>query len=254
MAKTAGIDIGSRTIKVALLQGKNLLHYQIFDTGIDPLGKAKEILQSLSFDHIVATGYGRHLLRQELNCPVITEIKAYALGTNFLFPNCRTVIDIGGQDSKVIRIEGGKVLDFVMNDRCAAGTGKFLEVMAQTLGYVIEEFWQVALKAKNPLTINAMCTVFAESEVVSLIAQGEKVENIALGLHQAVVNRIFALLGNIGFEEEIIFAGGVAKNLCIVSLLKKKLGKEILIPQEPQIVGAIGAALSISSNREEGIN
>lgn len=244
MLKIAGIDIGSRTIKIAILEEKKLLHYQIVDTGINPLEKTKELLKPLSFDRIVATGYGRHLLRQELNCPVITEIKAYALGANFLFPNCRTVIDIGGQDSKVIRVENGQVIDFVMNDRCAAGTGKFLEVMASTLGCSIDEFGQIALKAKNFLTINAMCTVFAESEVVSLISQGEDPKNIALGLHQAVVNRIFALLGNIGFEEEIVFAGGVAKNPCIVFLLKKKLGKEIFIPKEPQIVGAIGAGLS----------
>lgn len=244
MLKVAGIDIGSRTIKVAILQDRNLLYYQIVDTGTDPWERTKELLKPLSFDQIVATGYGRHLLRQKLDCPVVTEIKAYALGANFLFPNCHTVIDVGGQDSKAIRVENGQVIDFVMNDRCAAGTGKFLEVMAYTLGYSIDEFGKIALEAKNLLRINAMCTVFAESEVISLISQGEDPKNIALGLHEAVVNRIFTLLGSIGFEEEIVFAGGVAKNPCIAFLLKKKLGKEILIPKEPQIVGAIGAALS----------
>lgn len=201
MNKIAGIDIGSQTIKVALLQDKKLLHYQIVNPGVNPLGKAKGLLKDISFDHIVATGYGRHILRQELNCPVIIEIKAYAPSANFLLPNCRMVIDIGGQDSKVVKIEGGKILDFVMNDRCAASTGRFLEVMAHTLGYSIEEFGQVTLKAENSLKINAICTVFA---------------------------------------------GGVAKNLCIVSIPKKKLGKKILIPEEPQIVGTIGVALSIS--------
>jgi activator of 2-hydroxyglutaryl-CoA dehydratase len=117
-----------------------------------------------------------------------------------------------------------------MNDRCAAGTGKFLEVMAHTLGYTIEEFWKSALAARTSLTINAMCTVFAESEVVSLIARGEDPKNIALGLHQAVVNRVFG--------------GGVAKNRCIVSCLKTRLGKEIFVPEEPQILGALGAALN----------
>jgi len=244
VVKTAGIDIGSRTIKIVVLEGRNLCGYQIIDTGIDPLQKAKKLLQSISFDKIVATGYGRHLLQKEIDCPVITEIKAYALGANFYFPGCRTVIDIGGQDSKIIKIEKGKVLDFVMNDRCAAGTGKFLEVMAHTLGYTIEEFWQSALEAKTSLTLNAMCTVFAESEVVSLIAHGEDPKNIALGLHQAVVNRVFALIGSIGFEEKIVFGGGVAKNRCILSCLKARLGKEIFVPEEPQILGALGAALN----------
>jgi len=244
VVKTAGIDIGSRTIKLAILKGRSLCYYQIVDTGINQLAKAKELLQSVSFDKIVATGYGRHRLQEEIGCPVITEIKAYALGANFYFPHCRTVIDIGGQDSKVIKVEKGKVLDFMMNDRCAAGTGKFLEVMAHTLGYTIENFWQSALTAKSSLTINAMCTVFAESEVVSLIARGEDPKNIALGLHQAVVNRVFALVGSIGFEEEIVFGGGVAKNRCIVSCLKARLGKEIFVPAEPQILGALGAAIS----------
>lgn len=132
----------------------------------------------------------------------------------------------------------------MMNDRCAAGTGRFLEVMAYTLGYPIEKFGEESLKAKASLTINSMCTVFAESEVISLISRGEDPKSIALGIHQAIVNRLMALFGNIGFAEDIVFAGGVAKNQCIASLLKKRLGREILIPDEPQIVGALGAALS----------
>ncbi len=243
--RTAGIDIGSRTIKFLLWEGGRIIYYQITDTGVNPLARARELIAQYPADKIVATGYGRHALREELNCPVITEIKAYALGVDFLFPNSQTIIDIGGQDSKVIRVKEGRVLDFLMNDRCAAGTGRFLEVMAHTLGYPIERFGEEALKAKKSLRINSMCTVFAESEVVSLISRGEEPESIALGIHQAVVNRVLALLGGIGFAPDIVFAGGVAKNPCILFLLGKRLGEKIFIPEEPQIVGALGAALSL---------
>jgi (R)-2-hydroxyacyl-CoA dehydratese activating ATPase len=187
-------------------------------------------------------------MQSELGYPVITEIKAYAIGANSLFAQCRTVIDIGGQDSKVIRINQGLVDDFEMNDRCAAGTGRFLEVMANTLGYTIDQFSEEALTAANSVSINSMCTVFAESEVVSLIARGEKPKNIALGLHESILNRLMSMLGRVGFDDEVVFAGGVAKNLCIAALLGKRLRKKILIPQEPQIVGALGAALEALNN------
>ena len=198
----------------------------------------------------MATGYGRHLARTQFDCPIITEIKAYAIGAHFLFPQCRTVIDVGGQDSKVIRLTDGKVNDFEMNDRCAAGTGRFLEVMAHTLGYSLDNLGQSALKADRSVTINSMCTVFAESEVVSLLARGEKPQNIALGLHESIISRILSMMGRIGCEDEVIFAGGVAKNPCVVALLEKKLATKINVPSEPQIVGAIGAALSIKKQEE----
>lgn len=198
------------------------------------------------------TGYGRHLAHDTYEYPVITEIKACALGANFLFPGSSAVIDIGGQDSKIIKTNNGRVVDFEMNDRCAAGTGKFLEVMAHTLGYTIEDFGPHALAARDPVTINAMCTVFAESEVVSLLARGEKPPNIALGIHQSIVSRLQSLIGRLGSHEEIVFVGGVAKNKCLVSLLAKKLTGKIRVPEEPQIVGAIGAALAAvdGSNRQ----
>ncbi|MEO0092536.1 MAG: acyl-CoA dehydratase activase [candidate division WOR-3 bacterium] len=239
-----GIDIGSRTIKLVTLDNNNLVSYRIIDTGTDPLKNTEKLLKEFQYEKIVATGYGRYLAQKHFGFPVITEIKAYAQGACFLFPSCRTVIDIGGQDSKVIRVNQGKVEDFEMNDRCAAGTGRFLEVMATTLGFTIDQFSEQACRAQRPITINSMCTVFAESEVVSLISHGENVHNIILGLHQAIVNRILAMVGKIGFEDDVVFAGGVAKNQCMRELLAKRLNKKILIPQEPQIVGAIGAALS----------
>ncbi|MBS4015996.1 MAG: 3-hydroxyacyl-ACP dehydratase [Candidatus Latescibacteria bacterium] len=242
----AGIDIGSRTIKLAVLEQGKIIAHQIIDTGIDPLANSKKILSQYKFDKIVATGYGRYLAQKQFGFPIVTEIKAYAKGAHFLFPGCRTVIDIGGQDSKIIRVSShGKVEDFEMNDRCAAGTGRFLEVMATTLGFTIDQFGEQACDAKKPATINSMCTVFAESEVISLLSHGENVHDIALGLHQSIINRIVGMIGRVGLEGEVIFAGGVAKNRCMRELLAKKLHKKLLIPEEPQIVGAIGAALSV---------
>jgi predicted CoA-substrate-specific enzyme activase len=201
------------------------------------------LLGQQEYDVLVATGYGRYLAKTRLRCPVVTEIKAYAKGAEFTFPGCRTILDIGGQDSKIIRVNTGKVEDFEMNDRCAAGTGKFLEVMATTLGYTIDEFGTEALKANSTATINSMCTVFSESEVVSLIARGENPQSIACGVHQSIVNRIISLMGRVGFEEPIVFGGGVAKNDCMISLLAQRLACELLVSEEPQIIGAIGAAL-----------
>jgi len=232
-----------------ILEDTQFTEFSIVDTGVDPLANSKEILDRYDFTKIVATGYGRYLAQVHLDCPVITEIKAYAFGAHYFFPECRTVIDIGGQDSKIIRISDGKVLDFEMNDRCAAGTGKFLEVMATTLGYTIDQFWREALQAEDTIAINSMCTVFAESEVITLISQGKDRQSISLGLHQSILNRIMVMMGRTGFDDEIVFAGGVAKNKCMVHLIEKRLSKQLLIPDEPQIVGAVGAALAAQSNK-----
>jgi len=232
----------------------------VVDTGTDPLARARELLGDMTDKghdpnpfgdlgscpgpRVVATGYGRHLAREKLGLPVITEIKAHALGASRLFPECRTVIDIGGQDSKAIRVEAGRQVNFEMNDRCAAGTGRFLEVMAMTLGYTLAEFGPEALKAQECASINSMCTVFSESEVVSLIASGKSKQSIALGLHESIVNRLLALVGRVGAEAPVVLTGGVALNPCIRTLLERRLGMQILVPCEPQTVGALGAALS----------
>ncbi|MEO0206507.1 MAG: acyl-CoA dehydratase activase [candidate division WOR-3 bacterium] len=244
---TAGIDIGSRTIKFVRLSDNKIFDYQITDTTVEPLKKIEEVLKDKKFDQLVATGYGRYLMQENYDCPIVTEIKAYAIGTHSLFPDCKTVIDIGGQDTKVIKVKDGNVADFEMNDRCAAGTGKFLEVMAQTLGFSIEEFGRIALKGKNSIPINSMCTVFAESEVISLIARGEDKKDIALSLHHSIINRVMTMVSRMNPEEKIVFAGGVAKNRCMAELLKKKLG-DILVPEEPQIIGALGAAILAQQN------
>lgn len=241
---SAGIDIGSRTIELVVLNGDRIVTSKESEVGFDPMQQAKELVEGVSYDRIVVTGYGRHLLEVAFDAPTVTEIKAYAIGAAALFPDVRSILDIGGQDSKAIAVgTAGKVTKFEMNDRCAAGTGKFLEVMAHTLGYSLDEFGWEALKADRELQISNMCTVFAESEVTSLLAQGENRANIAMGLHRSVVRRAAGMLKSVSVEEPIVFAGGVARNMCIKNLLAGELGKEINVPDYPHMVGAYGAAL-----------
>ncbi len=199
---------------------------------------------------LVVTGYGRHLAAEALGGEVISEIKAHALGAKYFFPDCGTVIDIGGQDSKVILLsENGEVRKFEMNDRCAAGTGKFLEVMAASLEVSIDKLGELGLSASKPISINSLCTVFAESEVVSLIAKGEDTGAIALGLHVAIALRISSMAKRTGIKEKVVFSGGAALNRCLISLIGEKLGVEIKVPNNPQITGALGAAI-ISKGRD----
>jgi predicted CoA-substrate-specific enzyme activase len=240
----AGIDIGSRSIELVVLENEKIIESKQADSGFDPLTRAKELLEGVEHDHIMATGYGRHLFELSFDAPTVTEIKAYGVGARMLFPNVRTILDIGGQDSKAITLnENGKITKFEMNDRCAAGTGKFLEIMAHALGFGLDEFGVEALKATKGFHINSMCTVFAESEVTSLVAKGEDRRKIALGLHSSVVRRAIGMLKRVSVEEPIVFAGGVAMNICIRRLLEETLDKKIIVPENPQMIGAYGAAM-----------
>ena len=242
----AGLDIGSRTIALVEWDGERMARTQVVDTGTNPIGNARALIENQTYDRMVATGYGRNLAAErELADEVISEIKAYGLGAYHLFPDVGTVLDIGGQDSKVIRVgAGGRVLRFEMNDRCAAGTGRFLENMAHALGMRIDEFGPHAQDAGgHQVRISSMCTVFAESEVVSLIARGEDSRRVALGLHQAIVDRIGGMIRRVGVQERFVFAGGVAHNSCLRQLFAESLGVPVTVPEEPQIVGALGAAL-----------
>lgn len=243
--KFAGIDIGSRTIELVVVDEteKIIQNFQA-DTGFDPARTARELLDHARYDSIMATGYGRNLFEIAFDAPTVTEIKAHARGARAFFPEIQAVLDIGGQDSKAMSLfENGRVKKFEMNDRCAAGTGKFLEIMAKTLGYGIDEFGKEALLSEHDISISSMCTVFAESEVTSLIAKGQNRWDIAKGLHASVVNRVAGMLNRISPEGDIAFTGGVAKNQCIVDMLSKKLGKNVLVPPDPQLIGALGAAL-----------
>lgn len=249
----AGIDIGSRTIELVVVDeaGGQLESLQA-DSGFDPISQAKDLISSVHYDKITATGYGRNLFEIAFDAPTVTEIKTHGTAAFTLFPGARGVLDIGGQDSKVISLsESGRVQKFEMNDRCAAGTGKFLEIMAKTLGYTIDDFGVEALKATRDLNISSMCTVFAESEVTSLIARGESRHEIAKGLHESVVRRATAMIKRVMGEGEIVFTGGVARNPCIVELLEEKIGRKISVPDDPQAMGALGAALITRSSYQK---
>jgi predicted CoA-substrate-specific enzyme activase len=241
----AGIDIGSRAIKLAVVnEAGDVMESARTDTGFDPLTAAGKLTEGVAFDRILATGYGRSLFEIAWEAPTVTEIKAHAVGARACCPEARAVLDIGGQDSKAIALgDNGKVKKFEMNDRCAAGTGKFLEIMARTLGFGIEDFGREALSADRELSISSMCTVFAESEVTSLIARGQDRREIARGLHASVIRRAAAMINRVSSEGDIVFTGGVAQNPCMRKLLAEKLHRRIIAPEDPQMVGALGAAL-----------
>jgi predicted CoA-substrate-specific enzyme activase len=243
----AGIDIGSRSIELVVLNGSGPVYQVKAPTTFDPLAQCRKLMKDVGVERVVATGYGRKLFADvawEADVTTITEIQAYALGARFLFPAARTVLDIGGQDTKVISLlPNGKVGKFEMNDRCAAGTGKFLEFMATALQVPLESFGEFALGSDKRIAINSMCTVFAESEATSLMARGERAENIAMGLHLAIVRRTMAMLRRVGLESLLVFAGGVAHNACVRRLLEAQLEQAPLVPANPDMVGALGAAL-----------
>jgi predicted CoA-substrate-specific enzyme activase len=246
----AGIDIGSRTIKYAVLENGRLILSRKAISSHNPLRTARDLMDDAGFDQLTATGYGRHLIKGHLDCRVISEISAFVRGARFFSLDCSSILDIGGQDTKAISLdEKGGLYKFEMNDRCAAGTGRFLEVMATVLGFTLEEFADAALSAKKAEKINSMCTVFAESEVISLISQGADRNDVALGIHTAIIGRSAVFLKRVAPAGKIFFAGGVALNRCARSLLEKETGRPVFVPPDPQIVGAVGAALSAS---EEG--
>jgi predicted CoA-substrate-specific enzyme activase len=204
----------------------------------------RNLLEGLGYDTLTATGYGRMMFSRHFECKVISEIKAFARGAHAVFPESRAVLDIGGQDTKAISLDSsGKIIKFEMNDRCAAGTGRFLEIIAAALHYHIDEFGQAALTAQKAEKISSMCTVFAESEVISLLTSGAQREEVALGIHEAIFQRTLGMLGRLPVLSPLVFAGGVAYNQCIRQLLSTYCNKELLLPPDPQIIGALGAAL-----------
>jgi (R)-2-hydroxyacyl-CoA dehydratese activating ATPase len=242
--RCAGIDIGSRSIKLVVTEGGDIKEFRRADTGFDPLATAGSLLEGVAYDRILATGYGRTLFEVAFEAPTVTEIKAHGAGARAFFPEAKTVLDIGGQDSKVICLnDDGRVVKFEMNDRCAAGTGKFLEIMARALGFSVEQFGLEALKATKNIKINSMCTVFAESEVTGLVARGVDRLEIAGGLHDSVARRAAGMLSRVSSGGTVIFTGGVAKNPCIREFLERILDRPIQVPAEPQMVGAYGASL-----------
>ncbi len=248
---TCGIDVGSVSTEVVILDSERdrIVSYIIAPTGSDSKNATRKAfddslkkagLVDNEVKAIVATGYGR------INIPFadknITEISCHARGAVSLFPDLKMVIDIGGQDSKIIKLENGNPIDFLMNDKCAAGTGRFLEVMARAMEINLEEFAPIFTKTTGKVDITSTCTVFAESEIVSLIGQGIDKNKIIKGLIYSITDRITSMIERVGLEEPICMTGGVAKNLGVVKALEEKLDVKINIPDEPQITGALGAA------------
>jgi len=258
-ALVAGVDVGAATAKALLLHDGRILAFEVIPTGYSVAQAATEVTQAAllkteyrleHLEYVVSTGYGRNGV--PFSNEAVTEIICHAKGAHFLFPNIRAIIDIGGQDSKAIELdETGRVIDFVMNDKCAAGTGRFLEVMANVLQLDLEKLGSIALESKQPCTITNTCTIFAESEIVSLRAEGRSREDLVAGLHKSVASRVAIMAKHLRLSEPIVFTGGVAKNIGVKAALEQELRLTITVPEEPQVVGALGAALIARENLDK---
>ncbi len=242
-----GLDIGSCYTKGILFDGE-IKKKVVIKTSFKPklaIEQVREMLESITgqTQAVAVTGYGRELVTNpDL---IITEITATARGAMYINPKVRTIIDIGGQDSKVIKVLNNKVERFIMNDRCAAGTGNFIEKIAQSLELSLEQFGNQAIKSNHPEQIDSLCVVMAETEILSLAGEGKKLEDIAAGVCDSLVRRIIGIGSQIGIEEPIIFCGGGALNQGLVKSIKRILGN-VLVPTDPQFIGALGAAVSIN--------
>lgn len=264
MNLVAGIDVGSTTTKAVVMEDSKILGSKVSATGTNCRRTANSLLEGIldnigrtksDVHYVVSTGYGRRMI--DFSNEAVTEISANVKGASWFMAQgrpigsplqngtkIRTLINIGGQDCKVISLdEKGMMADFVMNDKCAAGTGRFLEVMSCILEVELERLGAVSLRSKEPLPINSLCTVFGESEVISLLSQGKSVEDIAAGIHRAIAKRIGAMVRRVGLHEAVFFDGGPALNEGLRHALEEELGAKVFVPSEPQIVTAIGAAI-----------
>ena len=245
----AGVDIGSTMTKVVIMN-KGIISSVIGPTGPEQRRLANKVMEKAlnkadlafeSINYIVATGYGR------INVPFadkqVTEITCHAKGVADFFPEAKTVIDIGGQDSKGIKIDNGRPIDFVMNDKCAAGSGRYLEITADALGIKIEDMGELALQSENPALISNICTIFAEQEVVDKLAEGVPLKDLIAGILESLANRVSRMVKRLNVEEDVVITGGVAKNAGLVKALSDKLGYHLSVPPEPLLTGAVGAAL-----------
>jgi len=252
----SGVDIGSTMTKAVLIDmSGEILSVIKGPTGPEHRQLANEVMKmaldqaNLRLDdisYIVATGYGR------LNVPFadrqITELTCHSRGVSHLFPNAQTAIDIGGQDAKCMKIDNGKMINFIMNDKCAAGTGRFLEMIADTLEIKLEDLGDISLKSTKKIQISNLCTIFAQQEVISHLSNGNKLEDIIAGLHDALASRVAGLVRRLKIEPEVVLTGGVGKNIGIVKAMKENLNCELLIPEDPLLTGALGAAILAKEN------
>ncbi|HSM86346.1 MAG TPA: acyl-CoA dehydratase activase [Candidatus Limnocylindrales bacterium] len=255
MRIAAGVDVGSTQTKAILMGddggGKQILARALTDTGANVLKAAETAfdkccraagLPATEIGFVVGTGYGRYKI--SFGNAQMTEISCHARGAHFLCPGTRTVIDMGGQDSKAISVgPNGEVLDFVMNDKCAAGTGRFLANAAEVMGISLDEIGPLSLRATRPVKIATVCTVFVESDILSYLSQGKKPEDIMGGVHLAIAKRTLSLARRLAIEPEITMTGGVARNLGMVQALESVLGRKIQVSPDAHFMGAVGAAL-----------
>lgn len=252
MAYAAGVDVGSTQTKAIIVnEAKEIVGRSLIDTGAN-VGLAAESayaealkhsgIQEEEVEYVIGTGYGRY--RVTFGNTQVTEISCHARGAVHMFPDTKTVLDMGGQDTKAIRVSPrGEVLDFCMNDKCAAGTGRFLGAAAAALDIPLSDLGPVAMKAERPVRISTTCTVFAESEVLSWLGKGKKIEDILWGVHLSIASRSTALLRRVGIEKEVTFTGGVTKNIGMVKALEQALDLRLNLSDESHFIGALGAAL-----------
>lgn len=247
----AGIDLGSTMTKVVIIDSDDRILAQVVKhTGAEHRRLANKVMEEvleqggITFEdlaYVIATGYGRMTVpfadRQ------ISELTCHARGVYPYFPNVSLAIDIGGQDAKGLKINNGKLIDFVMSDKCAAGTGRFLEIIADTLGCKVEDLGGISLKSTTKVTISKTCTVFARQEVVTRLSEGASLEDIVAGIHDAIAGRVTSMVARLKSEGDVLFTGGVAKNIGVVKALERNLGCPVLVPEEPLLSGAVGAAL-----------
>lgn len=252
MAYAAGVDVGSTQTKAIILdENRQIVSRSLIDTGANVVLAAENAyaealrngdIREEEVQYVVGTGYGRY--KVIFGDTQITEISCHGRGSVHMFPGTRTVVDMGGQDTKAIRVSPrGEILDFCMNDKCAAGTGRFLGAAATALEIPLTELGPTALRADKPVKISTTCTVFAESEVISWLGKGKKIEDILLGVHQSIVSRSMGLMRRVGIESEVTFTGGVALNVGVVQVLNDALGFPVNVGAESHFMGALGAAL-----------
>jgi predicted CoA-substrate-specific enzyme activase len=252
MRYSGGVDVGSTQTKAVVIdEARRIVGRSLIMTGSNVVTAAQEAFQAALDDgvvreadvgYVIGTGYGRY--KVTFGNDQVTEISCHARGAAHLFPGTRTVLDMGGQDTKAIRVtETGDVLDFCMNDKCAAGTGRFLGAASAALEIPLPDLGPTALKAERAVKISTTCTVFAESEILSWLGKGRKVEEILLGVHRSIASRSVGLLRRVGIESEVTFTGGVAKNTGMIKTLEEGLGLKVNVSEESHYMGALGAAL-----------
>jgi (R)-2-hydroxyacyl-CoA dehydratese activating ATPase len=252
MSYAAGVDVGSTQTKAAIIDTeKNLVAQAIIDTGANVVMAAEKAFRQALDDarlteeeveYVVGTGYGRY--RVTFGNTQVTEISCHGRGAVQLFPGTRTVVDMGGQDTKAIRVsETGEIVDFCMNDKCAAGTGRFLGAAASALDIPLDQLGPTALRAEKGVRISTTCTVFAESEVLSWLGKGKKIEEILWGVHKSIASRSASLLRRVGIDDEVTFTGGVTRNTAMVRSLEERLERKLNVSEDSHIIGALGAAL-----------